>query len=108
MPPKREVPTYVMQQRSELMDFHIRDRRGRPAETAPHRHEYFQVQINLGGDTVQHIGSVQRPFKRNTLAFILPHRVHVVPHPADSDFVVINVSQTFLLPHLDCDTMDLE
>ena len=28
MPPKREVPTYVMQQRSELMDFYIRDQRG--------------------------------------------------------------------------------
>ena len=33
MPPKREVPTYVMQQRSERMDFYIRDQRGRPAET---------------------------------------------------------------------------
>ncbi|WP_369990266.1 helix-turn-helix transcriptional regulator [Pseudomonas xanthosomatis] len=108
MPPKRQVPTYVMQQRSELMDFHIRDARGRPAETAPHRHEYFQVQINLGGDTVQHIGAVQRPFTRHTLAFILPHRVHVIPHPPESDFVVINFSQTFLLPHLDCDPMDLE
>ncbi|AXM96027.1 helix-turn-helix transcriptional regulator [Pseudomonas plecoglossicida] len=73
MPPKREVPTYVMQQRSELMDFYIRDQRGRPAETAPHRHEYFQIQVNFGGDTEQHIGNVQRPFRRNTLAFILPH-----------------------------------
>ncbi|HKS13843.1 MAG TPA: AraC family transcriptional regulator [Pseudomonas sp.] len=108
MPPKREVPTYVMQQRSELMDFYIRDQRGRAAETTPHRHEYFQIQVNLGGDTVQHIGNVQRPFTRRTLAFILPHRVHVIPHPAHSDFVVINFSQTFLLPHLQCDPMDLE
>lgn len=108
MPPKLPVPTYVMQQRSELMDFHIRDARGRPAETAPHRHEYFQIQINLGGDTQQHIGAAQRPFTRRTLAFILPHRVHVIPHPPASDFVVINFSQTFLLPHLDCDPMDLE
>ncbi|WP_460095513.1 helix-turn-helix transcriptional regulator [Pseudomonas sp. S2_B03] len=102
------IPTYVMQQRSELTDFYIRDKKGRRAETAPHRHEYFQIQINLGGDTVQHIGSVQRPFPRNTLAFILPHRVHVIPHPADSNFIVINFSQTFLLPHLQCDPMDLE
>lgn len=108
MPPKREVPTYVMQQRSELMDFYIRDQRGRAAETTAHRHEYFQIQVNLGGDTVQHIGNVQRPFTRRTLAFILPHRVHVIPHPAHSDFVVINFSQTFLLPHLQCDPMDLE
>ncbi|MBD9656247.1 MULTISPECIES: AraC family transcriptional regulator [unclassified Pseudomonas] len=103
-----QVPTYFMQQRSELTDFYIRDKKGRRAETAPHRHEYFQVQINLGGDTVQHIGNVERPFPRNTLAFILPHRVHVIPHPPESSFIVINFSQTFLLPHLQCDPMDLE
>jgi len=103
-----QVPTYFMQQRSELTDFYIRDKKGRRAETAPHRHEYFQVQINLGGDTVQHIGNVERPFPRNTLAFILPHRVHMIPHPPESSFIVINFSQTFLLPHLQCDPMDLE
>ncbi|CAH0265106.1 Urease operon transcriptional activator [Pseudomonas sp. Bi70] len=103
-----QVPTYFMQQRSELTDFYIRDKKGRRAETAPHRHEYFQVQINLGGDTVQHIGNVERSFPRNTLAFILPHRVHVIPHPPESSFIVINFSQTFLLPHLQCDPMDLE
>lgn len=102
------IPTYFMQQRSELTDFYIRDKKGRRAETAPHRHEYFQIQINLGGDTVQHIGNVERPFPRNTLAFILPHRVHVIPHPPESSFIVINFSQTFLLPHLQCDPMDLE
>ena len=37
------VPTYVMQQRSELTDFYIRDKKGRRAETSPHRHEYFQI-----------------------------------------------------------------
>nr|WP_314490867.1 helix-turn-helix transcriptional regulator [uncultured Pseudomonas sp.] len=102
------VPTYGMQQRSERADFYIRDEQGRPAETALHRHEYFQIQVNLGGDTVQHIGSVQRPFPRNALAFVLPHRMHMIPHPADSHFMVINFSQTFLLPHLQCDPMDLE
>ncbi|BAP41625.1 transcriptional regulator, AraC family [Pseudomonas sp. StFLB209] len=102
------VPTYGMQQRSERADFYIRDEQARIAETALHRHEYFQIQVNLGGDTVQHIGSVQRPFPRNALAFILPHRMHMIPHPADSHFVVINFSQTFLLPHLECDPMDLE
>ncbi|WNW13410.1 AraC family transcriptional regulator [Pseudomonas sp. DTU_2021_1001937_2_SI_NGA_ILE_001] len=102
------IPTYGMQQRSERADFYIRDEHGRVAETALHRHEYFQIQVNLGGDTVQQIGHVQRPFPRNALAFILPHRMHVIPHPADSHFMVINFSQTFLLPHLECDPMDLE
>jgi AraC-like DNA-binding protein len=102
------VPTYGMQQRSERADFYIRDKTARSAETSPHRHEYFQIQINLGGDTIQHIGNVERPFPRNALAFILPHRMHMIPHPADSNFMVINFSQTFLLPHLECDPLDLE
>jgi AraC-like DNA-binding protein len=102
------IQTYGMQQRSDRMDFYIRDKSARPALTSPHRHEYFQIQINLGGDTVQHIGGAIRPFPRNTLAFILPHRLHVIPHPENSNFVLINFSQEFLLHHLQCDPMDLE
>ena len=102
------VPTYGMQQRSDRPDFYIRDKQARPATTMPHRHEYFQIQINLGGDTVQHIGGALRPFARKTLAFILPHRLHMIPHPADGNFVLINFTQNFLLPHLQCDPMDLE
>ncbi|HEY0288839.1 MAG TPA: AraC family transcriptional regulator [Pseudomonas sp.] len=103
-----QVPTYGMQQRSDRMDFYIRDKSARPALTSPHRHEYFQIQINLGGDTVQHIGGAIRPFPRNTLAFILPHRLHVIAHPDDGNFVLINFSQEFFLQHLQCDPMDLE
>nr|WP_314582658.1 AraC family transcriptional regulator [uncultured Pseudomonas sp.] len=102
------IQTYGMQQRSDRLDFYIRDKSARPALTSPHRHEYFQIQINLGGDTVQHIGGAIRPFPRNTLAFILPHRLHVIPHPDDGNFVLINFSQEFLLQHLQCDPMDLE
>ncbi|WP_268797040.1 helix-turn-helix transcriptional regulator [Pseudomonas huanghezhanensis] len=102
------IPTYGMQQRSDRMDFYIRDKSARPALTSPHRHEYFQIQINLGGDTVQHIGGAVRPFASNTLAFILPHRLHVIPHPEDGNFVLINFAQAFLLPHVQCDPMDLE
>jgi AraC-like DNA-binding protein len=102
------VPTFGMQQRSERPDFYIRDESVRKPETAPHRHEYFQIQVNLGGDTVQHIGNMQRPFPSGALAFILPHRVHMIPHPVDAHFQVINFSQAFLLPHLNCDPLDLE
>jgi len=102
------IPTYDMQQRSDRDDFYIRDKSARPALTTPHRHEYFQIQINLGGDTVQHIAGAVRPFPRNTLAFILPHRLHVIPHPEDGNFMLINFSQDFLLQHLHCDPLDLE
>jgi AraC-like DNA-binding protein len=102
------IPTFAMQQRSERPDFYIRDKLTGRTATHPHRHEYFQIQINLGGDTVQWIGTVQRPFTRRTLAFILPHRVHLIPHPVDGEFVLINFDQHFLLPHLDCAPLDLE
>ncbi len=102
------APTYGMQQRSQRDDFFIREKSDRLATTMPHRHEYFQIQINLGGDTVQHIGGAVRPFVQRTLAFILPHRLHVIAHPADGNFVLINFTQEFLLPHLACDPLDLE
>lgn len=102
------APTLGMQQRSERLDFHIRSKLDHLATTTPHRHEYFQIQVNLGGDTVQHIGGAVRPFVRHTLAFILPHRLHVIPHPPEGNFVLINFTQDFLLPHVTCDAMDLE
>nr|BFE95368.1 AraC family transcriptional regulator [Pseudomonas brassicacearum subsp. brassicacearum] len=106
-----EPSPYLCHAATQRIDgfLHSRQKKGRRAETSPHRHEYFQIQINLGGDTVQHIGNVERPFPRNTLAFILPHRVHVIPHPAESNFMVINF---FPRPSccriLQCDPMDLE
>jgi len=106
--PGTRITTYGMEQRSDRSDFYIRDKRGRAALTSPHRHEYFQIQINLGGDTVQHIGGAVRPFPKKALAFILPHRLHVIPHPEDGDFMLINFSQGFFLPQLTCDPLDLE
>ncbi|WP_248806501.1 helix-turn-helix transcriptional regulator [Pseudomonas sp. MWU13-2100] len=102
------VRTYGMQQRSDRPDFYIRDKQARPAIVTPHRHDYFQIQINLGGDTVQHIGGAIRPYPHQALAFILPHRLHLIPHPEDGNFVLINFSQAFFLPHLQCDPLDLE
>lgn len=108
MPSSSRIRTYGMRQRSDRPDFYIRDKSERPALTLPHRHEYFQIQINFGGDTHQHIGGAVRPFPRNALAFILPHHLHLIPHPQDSSFVLVNFAPEFLLPHLACDPMDLE
>lgn len=102
------VPTYGMQQRAERADFHIREKVARKAEPSAHRHEYFQVQVNLGKDTVQYIGNVERPFPRHAMAFILPHRIHFVPPQPDGHFLLINFDQNFLLPHLQCSPLDLE
>lgn len=100
--------TYGMSQRSDRPDFYIRDQSERPALMQPHRHDYFQIQLNFGGDTVQHIGGAIRPFVSKTIAFIQPHRLHFIPHPPDGRFRVINVSAPFLLRNTTTDTLDLD
>ncbi|MGF6935287.1 AraC-like DNA-binding protein [Paraburkholderia sp. UCT70] len=102
--------TYAMLERSDRLDFYIRDQASRPAIEEPHKHEYFQIQLNLGGDTEQHIGGVCRPFPAGAAAFILPHRLHLIPHPAHSRFMVINFTQNFLRANTDgiADVLDFE
>lgn len=102
------APTLGMAQRSAHLDFSIRDETGGFNTTVPHRHSYFQIQVNLTGHTQQRIGGAIRPFGPRTLAFIQPHRLHLIPHAAGDRFVLINVSPAFLLPHLACDPLDLD
>jgi AraC-like DNA-binding protein len=102
------APTFGMAQRSAQLDFDIRDKADGPTASSPHRHEYFQIQINLGAETCHHLGAVVRPLPPRALAFVLPHRLHWIPQPPQGHFVLINFSQDFLLPHLHCDPLDLE
>lgn len=108
MPATPQPRTYAMPERSDRLDFYIRDQTTRQAITEPHRHAYFQIQFNLGGDTEQRIGGVTRPFPRGALAFILPFREHLIPHPPGAHFIVINFSQQFLRTDLDVDPLDLD
>ena len=103
-----EIKTYGMSERAEHLDFDIRDQTVRPALDHPHRHEYFQIQVNLAGDSRQQIGGAVRRFARGDLCFVLPYRVHMVPHPPGSRFIVINFSPRFLRPDLAIDPLDLE
>ncbi|MCM2495573.1 helix-turn-helix transcriptional regulator, partial [Burkholderia glumae] len=108
MPANPQPRTYAMPERSDRLDFYIRDQTSRQPITEPHRHAYFQIQFNLGGDTEQRIGGVTRPFPRGALAFILPFREHLIPHPPGAHFIVINFSQAFLRADLDVDPLDLD
>jgi AraC-like DNA-binding protein len=95
--PPHTSRTYAMPERSDHLDFYIRDQTARSPITESHKHDYFQIQINLGGDTHQEIGDTVRPFPHKAIAFVLPHRVHRIPHPAQSRFLVLNFSLDFLL-----------
>ena len=102
------VRTYAMVERSRHLDFDIRDQSGRAPLTQPHKHEYFQIQANLAGATQHHVGGTVRPFTPGTLSFVLPHRMHLVPHPPGTRWLVVNFSQRFLWPDLHVDPLDLE
>ena len=104
----RSIKTYGMSETADHLDFDIREQNVRPAQTAPHRHEYFQIQINLAGATHQTVGGSVRPFRRGCVSFILPHRVHFIPHPPGSRYIIINVAQSFLRHDLNVDPLDLE
>ena len=104
----RTIRTYSLIERAAHPDFGIHDEAGSSRIEHSHRHEYFQVQLNLAGATEQHIGATVRPFGPGCLGFVLPYRVHRVPHPPGSRFYVISFSQRFLRPELDVDPLDLE
>lgn len=102
------IHTYSMQERAAHRDFEIRREGAVAPVVEPHRHEYFQIQINLGGDTNQHIGASVRPFQTGMVSFVLPYRIHWVPHPEDAKYFIISFGQRFLRPDLDVDPLDLE
>ncbi|WP_195795727.1 AraC family transcriptional regulator [Roseateles sp. DAIF2] len=103
------VRIYGMAERSDHLDFDIRDQARRAPLTQPHKHEYFQIQVNLAGETRQQIGGALRPFPPRALSFVLPHRMHLVPHPAGTEWLVVNFSPRFLRPDLAAvDPLDLE
>lgn len=104
----RPVKTYAMQERADYLDFDIRFQGVRNVLALPHRHEYFQIQIGIEGESNQSIGAAVRPFGRGILSFVLPYRIHLVPHPLEATYCIINFSQNFLWPGLDVDALDLE
>ena len=102
------IKIYGMSERADYPDFDIRSQLVRPPLIRLHRHEYFQIQISLQGDTEQNVAGTLRSFRRGMLSFILPYRVHVISHPEGSRYVIINMAQQFLRPGLDVDPLDLE
>jgi len=108
MPRPQTVRTYRMHERADHPDFDIRFQGARAELTLPHRHAYFQIQVGLEGSTRQSIGAAVRPFGAGHLSFVLPHRVHVIPHPPGSRYCIVNFDQRFVWPQLDGHAPDLD
>ena len=97
-----------MQERASHLDFDIRFEGARDVLARPHRHEYFQIQVSMEGGTQQVIGGALRPFGAGHLSFVLPYRVHVVPHPPGARYAIVNFDQGFLWPELDVEALELD
>ncbi len=104
----RAIRTYSMADRAAGPDFSIRDEKSVTRIAEAHRHEYFQIQLNLAGRTTQHIAATARPLGPGGLSFVLPYRVHRVPHPPRSRFFILSFNLHFLRPELDVHPLDLE
>lgn len=104
----RAIKTYSMAERAADPDFGIRSETSVTRIAEAHRHEYFQIQLNLAGDTQHHVAATVRPLGPGYLGFVLPYRVHRVPHPPGSKFYVLSFNLRFLRPELDVDPLDLE
>ncbi len=104
----RSIKTYSMSERVAGDDFGIHDERAATRIGQAHRHEYFQVQLNLAGESVSHIGATTHPLAAGSLTFVLPFRVHRVERLPGSRFYVVNFTRRFLRPELDVDPLDLD
>ncbi|OVZ58796.1 hypothetical protein CDO44_13925 [Pigmentiphaga sp. NML080357] len=88
--------------------FWIRDQGTAIGQPPLHRHEYFQIYVNLAGRTEHRLGATMRPIRPGTLSFIMPLRVHCIRHVEHAEFFVINFRRDFLRPESRIDLLELE
>lgn len=102
------IKTYSMIERVIGPDFGIHDEIPVTRIEHSHRHDYFQIQVNVSGQGRQHIGAAMHPLWPGALGFVLPYRAHRVWRSPGSRFFVINFHLDFLHPELEFDVLDLE
>lgn len=88
--------------------FCIRDHTSSTVQPPPHRHEYFQLHLNIAGSTRHALGAAVLPVLPGTVSFVLPLRVHHLQHVPGARFYVINYALDFLRPELRVDPLELE
>ena len=104
-----DIPTYRMADRSDRLDFEIRDHTVRQPVTVPHRHEFFQIEANVVGEAHHVISGKRCRYPARSLIFILPYRVHYAAHEvANPDYYVINFASNFLRHDFDLSPLEME
>lgn len=103
-----EIKTYKMFERSERLDFEIRDESVRPPVTTLHRHEFFQIEANLTGESHHVISGKRCQYPPRSLVFVLPYRVHRALHAPDPRYYVINFATDFLRSDFALSPLEME
>jgi AraC-like DNA-binding protein len=103
-----QIKTYQMSERSENLDFEIRDWRIRNPLVTPHRHEFFQIHVNVNGGSKHGIRNVESTYPDNSIIFILPYRVHYSIPAKNPNYHIINFNRSFLGPNLTANLFETE
>jgi AraC-like DNA-binding protein len=104
----KTIKTYSMLERLEYADFGIHYVRGESGLDNAHRHEYFQIQLHVGGNATHQVGATTLKLGPGSMCFVLPYRVHRAGRFPGSRFYVINFEQRFLRSLPDVHPLDLE
>lgn len=88
--------------------FWIRDQSAGVGQPPLHRHEYFQIYVNLSGTTEHVLGATTQRIVPGTVSFIMPLRVHRIHHIEPTEFFVVNYKLEFLRPESPVDALELE
>jgi AraC-like DNA-binding protein len=102
------IHTYSMVERSDRLDFEIRDQSVRAPVTKPHRHEYFQIFANQAGAAPHLLGGRRCESLPRSLIFVLPYRVHIAMVEPGTRHQLINFSSKFLRPDFSLSPLEME
>lgn len=102
------IHTYTMDERSDRLDFEIRDQSLRAPVTKPHRHEYFQIFANQAGAAPHLLGGRRCESVPSSLIFILPYRVHLAMVEPGTRYQLINFSSRFLRSDFSLSPLEME
>lgn len=94
----RSIKIYSMPEACDRIGFAIRDQSRVTRTEKPHRHDFFQMRVDLSGEVRHHIGARPRALAAGSVSFVQPYRLHQGGRQADSRFYVINFHHRFLRP----------
>lgn len=108
MRPSTEIKTYQMSERSDRPDFEIRTGEVKSPIVTPHRHDFFQIHININGGSRHGIRNTESIYPDRSIIFILPYRVHYSIPAENPNYYIINFSKNFLGSDLTANIFETE